>query len=621
MPRRRLTQHLRSCPASVVCCSQDWNRWPIPDKTPQFYVNISQDHQTRQHLDVAMALRDQDRLFRSIKMKSVFPELMVVASVPKAQTSDVTPNSSHLSDKVLVENDCAEPELSQEERDTLAKCKSVENIQKYSSWERMFKKEMDGCRETVKNLDQKEEREEEKAGEESQRCQNQTRGEYHLSNGAEDSRAQAAGGENGATGYAPWQDGVLERLGKEVHISEYNMYLVHNGAMLINFGQLEACTPREKDFVYGKLEPIEVQTISSYKVPTSYRAKRSHLKDPSQKPKMVHKGIDTADLGVFIEELPKYDEVPMTLLCALEKELKGHSISQNVSTESLDDNVGTQTYNFLSAPFQSEACLADIAPKDNSLFVNIETESVTRRHNKTSSAFTHICGHFFRRDEFSSHFKNVHSDIQSCLNGWFQQRCPLAYLGCTFTQTRFHPSGQQATIKYSQDVDMLVLQPQAFSSSTFCQSEQEMTRMDHLSGLPPELLQHIVGYLDSFTLSQLSQASHLMRDVCTTLLQERGMVFLKWEKKMDSHGNSGWRCLNKVWSFSFAFSTVNKWSFSDNPSMSEHLKSCPYYCREERCEPVALPCLREVTDKQTGSSLSQLITPEAKGSAACIYSH
>ncbi|KAJ0064009.1 hypothetical protein NL108_016330 [Boleophthalmus pectinirostris] len=602
MPRFRLSQHLRTCPASVVCCSQDWNRWPIPDDTPPFYTNISQERQTRQPLDVAMALRDQEILFRSIKMRSVFPELMVDDSDPRSSASVDTTDNSPLCDEKLAEC-CAETkekELSQEERDALARSRNVENIQNYNSWEKMFKKEMDGCKETVKNLERNEERKEEKAGEKSHSCQRETRGEYYLSSGHGDtSTAATALGENGATGLAPWQDGVLERLERQVQMSEYDMYLVHNGAMLINFGILPACTPREKDFVYGKLEPIEVKTVRSFKVPTSYRARRCQLKDPTRKIKMVHQCVDTADLGVLIEDLPKCSEVPMALLCALEKELKGHSVSQNTSTDALYDEVGTQTYDFHSAPFQTDMCLADIAPNHNSLYVNVETEPVTRRHNRSSSTFSFFCGHFFRRDEFSSHFKNVHSDIQSCLNGWFQQRCPLAYLGCTYTQARFHPSGQQATIKYCQDVNALVLQPEAFSSSSsICQNMKKDPQMDHLSKLPSEVLQHIASYLDSFTLSQLSQASRRMRDVCGTFLQERGMVSLKWEKETDSTGRTAWKCQKKVWTFSFVFSTVDRWSFSDNPSMSEHLQSCPYYQREERCEPVALPGLGEVTDTQ-----------------------
>lgn len=68
------------------------------------------------------------------------------------------------------------------------------------------------------------------------------------------------------TGLAPWQEGVLERLGQELSPQEYNMYVVHHGRMLVSFGQIQACTPREKDFVYGSLEPIPVQTLRSFKV-------------------------------------------------------------------------------------------------------------------------------------------------------------------------------------------------------------------------------------------------------------------------------------------------------------------------------------------------------------------
>ncbi|CAL9684353.1 unnamed protein product [Knipowitschia caucasica] len=600
MPRSRLGQHLCACPASVVCCSQEWNRWPIPDEKPPFYTNISQDHQTRQHLDVAMAIRDQEILFHKLKMKNVFPELMVVESVPMSSACYNHADNSSICDKELAECGFVKTEMSHEERDVLAKSRNVENIQCYNSWEKMFEKEMDGCKRTVKNLGKKEEREK-KAGEESSSCQRETREEYHLSNGQGDTAGAAATlGKSDATGLAPWQDGVLERLRNQVHISEYNMYLVHNGAMLIDFGQIPACTPREKDFVYGQLEPIEVKTVRTFNIPTSYRARRSQLKDPSRKIKTAHQCVDTADLGVFLEDIPNGCEVTMALLCALEKELKGHSISQNTSNDLLYDDVGTQTYNFHSAPFQADASLVDIAPNHNGLDINIETESVTRRHNRSNSAFSYICGHIFRRDEFSSHCKNVHSDIQSCLNGWFQHRCPLAYLGCTYIQTRFHPSGQHATIKYCRDVNALVLQPQAFPSS--CQTEKVDPQMDGLSRLPLEVLRHIVVYLDSFTLSQLSQTSHLMRDVCAVLLQERGMVFLEWEKKTDSHGLISWKSEKKVWSFSSGFSTVDKWSFSDIPSMSEHLKSCSYYQREEWCEPVALPSLGEVADGQRACS-------------------
>ena len=67
------------------------------------------------------------------------------------------------------------------------------------------------------------------------------------------------------TGHAPWQDGVLERLGEELSPAEYNMYMVHHGRMLLTFGKIQACTPREKDFVYGSLEPIPLRSLQSFK--------------------------------------------------------------------------------------------------------------------------------------------------------------------------------------------------------------------------------------------------------------------------------------------------------------------------------------------------------------------
>ncbi|XP_069017595.1 F-box only protein 40 isoform X1 [Embiotoca jacksoni] len=604
MPRHRLAKHLKVCPASVVCCSQEWNRWPVSESDRNFYRNVSETPLVNSdvNLDVALALRDQELLFQSIKMRNVFPELMVEdpavddISAPINTPAEEPSCSYDCGEFTESEAKMEEKELSQEERDALAKSRDVASIQNHSFWEKIFNKEREGCKETVKNLN-KEAKGAENAEQRSSKSQAETR---HSHQGEENAAADRS--MNGATGLAPWQDGVLERLGKELHISEYNMYLVHNGAMLINFGQLAACTPREKDFVYGSLEPIEIKSVRSFHVPTSYRAKRSHLKDPARRTK-THQSVDTADLGVSVEDVPKCEEVSATLLCSQEKELKGHLISETMTTEGIYVDVGTQTYDFSSAPFKTNASLADVvAGKPRSLHVHVEAESVTRRHNKTSSAFSYVCGHFFRRDEYRSHFRNVHSDIQASLNGWFQQRCPLAYLGCIFTQMRFCPAGQQATIKFSKDVNTFVLEPQVHSSlceggknSSFQRNGEH--NLDPLSRLPLEILQHIAGCLDSCTLSQLSQVSRLLREVCATVLQMRGMVSLKWEKKTYSSGRSSWRCRKKVWKFSTLFSSVDRWRFGDTPSMSEHLKTCSFYQREERREPVALACLGEVRRK------------------------
>lgn len=58
----------------------------------------------------------------------------------------------------------------------------------------------------------------------------------------------------------------------------------------------------------------------------------------------MNASIDTSDLGVEIDDMPKWDEVQATLLCSLERELRGHLIAESGSTDALLLDVGTQTY-------------------------------------------------------------------------------------------------------------------------------------------------------------------------------------------------------------------------------------------------------------------------------------
>ncbi|KAM9732865.1 F-box only protein 40 isoform 1-T3 [Menidia menidia] len=553
------------------------------------FAKMEQSEQSQEEIDALVKSRDMEGIPRPSEICEIFPKLM------EEDVSDSTVGVS----RELIENDFAkmeQNEQSQEEIDALVNSRDMGRIQKYSNWEKIFRKEKMGCNQTVKNLNNDKRQVEQNEVQTLAASKEENRDFKQEGEISANANANAnARNEGGATGLAPWQDGVLERLGKEFNIGEYNMYLVHNGAMLINFGQLAACTPREKDFVYGNLEPIEVKTVHTFNVPSSYRAKRSHLKDPMSKAATKHQGVDTSDLGLTLEDIPKSDEVISTLLCSLEKEFKGHVISQSTWTDGIYVDVGTQTYNFPSAPFKEGASLADVvASKPRGLYIQIEAEPVTRRHNRNSSAFNFTCGHFFRRDEFRSHFRNAHSEIQA----WFLQRCPLAYLGCTFSQTRFNPAGQQANIKFYPDTDSLSLVPSTYQGTVD-------PNIDTFSNLPFEVLQLVASYLDSFTLSQMSQVSQRMREVCATFLQERGMVSLQWRKKTYSHGGSSWKCWKKVWSFSTLFSPVEGWRIGDISSMSNHLKTCSFYQKEEHNRPVALACLQEVRDRFAESNLKR----------------
>lgn len=545
MCRSRLAKHLEVCPASIVCCSMEWNRWPVENPEAPLYINLLKEIHQQESLDLSMALRDQKHVCARLKMRNCFPELMeereeepdlMEEKEEGAAGEDVACKGVHINDHeapVHVNG----PSKACETNADLA-CNNAVDKEKYNLYEKMFSMERGGCKQAETEASKAEDKKASSKGSSETKQQETSK---------EPKQGENTFHDISKTGLAPWQDGVLERLGQEVKPREFNMYIVHHGRMLISFGQIDACTPKERDFVYGNLEPIPVQTLRSFKVPSSYKQRRIQLKDPSTRVKTEHKCVGTSDVKVSETDSHEMDEMFATLLCSAEAEIRGHKISETVPTDGLYVDIATQTYNFAAAPFKYNSSLADVtADRDLKLHVQLDTETVTLRHNKSTSAFTFVCGHFFRRDEFASHFKNVHSDIQSCLSGWFEQRCPLAYLGCTFSQRRLQPATQRATVHYNQDLSIFILKPEvpaclmkgsqnnvAFKTRVKCE--------DSLGNLPFEVLCHIAGYLDSFTLCQLALVSRLFRDVCATHLQDRGMVTLKWHKKSYSRGGARWK--------------------------------------------------------------------------------
>ncbi|XP_034406319.1 F-box only protein 40-like, partial [Cyclopterus lumpus] len=598
LTRSSQAAHLQVCPASVVCCSMEWNRWPANDAhsypNTELHKNLLRGREQGRCLDLAMALKDQDLLFHSMKMRELFPEL--TQSVEKdekekreerrkekqkkeaAEKAAVKEASDHTwetfnlqtpdekeeedEDEVDVEY---EQELTQEEREAIARDTEVnaDVLENYNTWERMFSMEIGGCR---------------NAGEAAMAIRDQG-----LSKG---------GGEASDSG---------------MDASASNTCRQGSSACFASSTSSSCLAERLKirEFVYGSVEPMKIITVRTFTTPSSFAARQSRIRNPSFY-KREHRAVDTSDLGVMLEEMPVWEEVQASLLCSLEKEQRGHLIAESKCTDALLQDEGTQTYNFLSAPFRRETSLADLtAAKPLELHLQLQVESVTSRHHKASSAFTFLCGHTFQRREYGKHYKNVHSDIQMGVNGWFEQRCPLAYLGCTYSQTRLQPSTHEATVSYNEDLGCFSLHPTIHvslseasqpSGSSVDSSTAQRRRggrggggEDSLSSLPYEVLCHMARFLDSLSLSQLALVSQLMRQVSSSLLQERGMVTLRWEKKTYSHGGAKWRVKHTVWQFSTLFSPVDDWCFQNVPSMSEHLKVCPCYERESRTEKIHLP--------------------------------
>ncbi|KAJ0061578.1 hypothetical protein NL108_005764 [Boleophthalmus pectinirostris] len=409
--------------------------------------------------------------------------------------------------------------------------------------------------------------------------------------------AEAPEVDTSKTGHAPWQQGVLERIGKELTPQEFNMYIVHHGRMLMAFGQIEACTPRERDFVYGSLEPIPVQTVRTFKVPDSYHYRyRAHLYDTAARVQTETRETDTSDL-CSSEDQWFSDEAKLTLLGYAEREVMGHKICEIKASDGLYVDEGTQTFSFRSAPFTSKTKLSDVisdTDRTTILHLQLQAEPVNSRNNRVS-AFAFVCGHVFHRREYPTHVRNVHCDIHTGLSGWFQQRCPLSYLGCTFSCMRFQPSTHKANVTYNHELKTFNLRP-----APVCPlwNDSQTAGEDPLSSLPYEVLCHVASFLDSLSLSQLALVSRLMRQVCSSQLQDRGIITLRWDRTSSSRGKSQWRA-KPVWEFSHLFSKVDSWHFSEMSPISSHLKICPFYEQHVHSARVPLPSL---SSKQKNST-------------------
>lgn len=290
------------------------------------------------------------------------------------------------------------------------------------------------------------------------------------------------------------------------------------------------------------------------------------------------------------------------------------------------------------------------------LALDLTIEQITRYQPKPKSMYTFLCALEFRRDEYPWHFRNVHNEIHSGLNGWLEHRCPLAHYGCTFSLRRLYPTCQGSAVVYNTTLESFGVRPYIppshlncstnnYAATKICQSNtlvsctnsenlespREMTpeiftsrdydsivkvkgnidlinkvngvchttqkcnghqvnqdpvilngqngekmeqnsleivngqtelendpndledstcngeqeEVDNLSVMPYEVLQHIVRFLDGFSLSNLSLTSRKMRDVCCSLLEEKGIVTMEWERRRVD-GRSQWSIAYKV---------------------------------------------------------------------------
>lgn len=140
------------------------------------------------------------------------------------------------------------------------------------------------------------------------------------------------------------------------------------------------------------------------------------------------------------------------------------------------------------------------------LWLDVRLETVTRLQTKPGQMYTFVCAQEFRRDEFAGHSKNVHDDIIGGINNWLEHRCPLSVYGCGFSHRRMFPGSSRETVIFSPAVESFGItsrQPcqlkKAATTLTKAKTKKNSCREPAtLIDLPYELLLDIVMYLDSF---------------------------------------------------------------------------------------------------------------------------
>lgn len=668
--RIKMAQHLEICPASIVCCTMEWNRWPVSYADRKSYENLSKDFDEVEQLDMALALQDQRMLLESLKVTTTVSKngdkeadesdkMAIASSLPETVLGNVTVEMEEEPYNGLYRASVETSRSLAAALDILTNSKDIDVIVGNLNGEKTDK---NGALHNGENGD-------------SQNVYAAEGGKnVDMQESDSDSECElgAVGGVDFAVGTDGEEDGIswaeendfVELLFEEKEdiieepINDSNLVWPEMPQNYMPVVALEPPVPQQapvphpmpfllSDHVRNnflqhlptelryrclerKLQNVEVlRGISMF----TFNGRRALLSDPYLfRAKMEDKAVDTSDLEVADDPMGLHgiDLITAALLFCLGDSPGGRGISDSRFVDGYHIDFGTQTFSFPSAILATNTMVGDIASASacdhaspqlsnpspfHTLRLDLVLECVARYQTKQRSMFTFVCGQLFRRDEFSSHFKNVHGDIHAGLNGWMEQRCPLAYYGCTYSQRRFCPSVQGFRIIHDRHLGSFGVQPglplrngENYPRRNF----RYGPRTDQFSSLPFEVLQHVASFLDSFSLCQLSRVSRTMRDVCASLLQMRGMVVLLWEKKRRADGSPSWQITDKVWRFSTAFGTVNEWKFANIASMADHLKKCKFNTISRREEAIPLPCMcftRELTKE--GRCLRSVLKPVA----------
>lgn len=622
--RNQMYAHLEVCPAGVVCCTMEWNRWPVSCLDYTSYESLSRGVEEVEQLDMALALQDQRTLLESLKVIAMTPtaqgEPLVSVNKESRATHSTLQTCAAKASFIQSPSQLPATHQAQPPPPGSAKEKIFSGINGLNEehFGKLYEATVETARSLAAALDFVSSA---GCGESSTQCVNKeaamlksrlsNNGDFQ--NGLEDETLVASDSLH--------KSNIKEERVCSSCLSE-NGSLKETDVMIVSTTNgpfsatteacVEAACPIEvQDNLNagGSQESVTHQMTSPLHVRQGVAQRAGHvvLKDrgiflsenhgaerkfhnyqtfrgpfsngqmgitPDRslcrlQPIMEDKAVDTSDLEQDDDPmgLGEIDLITAALLFCLEESRECRRISDTVYIDGYHVNFGTQTFTFPAAILVTNTRVGDMASASacdhaapqisypspfrtlrlGLVLEALEVEAVP--HNRYlppnpryQHMFPFVCGQSFRRDQFSSHFTNVHGDIHAGLNGWMEQRCPLAYYGCTFSQRRFHPSVRGAKVIHDRHLRSFGVQP--------CPKAKLPgdSQSDQFSGLPIEILWHIAGFLDSFSLCQLSLVSRTMREVCASLLQTRGIVELQWERRQSPgpHGTVSWQIKNKV---------------------------------------------------------------------------
>ncbi|KAG4073994.1 hypothetical protein HA402_014199 [Bradysia odoriphaga] len=195
-----------------------------------------------------------------------------------------------------------------------------------------------------------------------------------------------------------------------------------------------------------------------------------------------------------------------------------------------------------------------------------------------------VCGSDFRRDEYCSHYQNLHCDIMPSLNGWMEKFCPNQQYGCTFSTKRIQPTSnnKRTQIVFSK-------QNKAFGHLVSALATEQSTHDDdvNLTQLPPEIISHILSYLDAFSLNNISLTNKLLRSLSCDLLERKGLVTLIWKRGVEG-SRMQWVIAGYRWKFSNHFSLIKKWELVEEPFLNHFANECKHFDKLIHKEPFRL---------------------------------